>query len=80
MAIIVGSKSGSLSGSGSQSARYRWATVLIADRGILNAGPTPGASPGMRFDPDSDPDPDPDCDTPRRLHLVGEDRPGDHNP
>jgi len=78
MPIIVGSRSGSLSLSlsGSQSARYRWSTVLIAGRGFLNAGPTPGASPGTRFDPDSDPD----CDTPRRLHLVGECRPDDHNP
>jgi len=52
--IIVGSKSGSQSGS--QSARYRVSTVLIAGRRFLNADPTPGESPGTRFDPDSDPD------------------------
>jgi len=38
--MIVGSKSGS--GSQSQSARYRWATVLIAGRGFLNVGPNAG--------------------------------------
>jgi len=48
----------------------------MAGRRFLNAAPTPGASPGTRFDLDSDPD----RDTPRRLHLVGEDRPDDHNP
>jgi len=53
-------ESGSLSGS--ESACYRGSTVLIADSGIPNAGPPPGAGPGTKSDPDPDPDPDPDSD------------------